>query len=69
METKIKDLEQELLVKQKVLHVIEEMKKTRRPPVTLLQEIHALKLALKQLKQQKVKSDKKRFAFPEPSVF
>jgi hypothetical protein len=61
METEIKKLEQQLFVKQKALIIIAELKKTRRPPVTLLQEIQTLKLALKRLKQQKMKSDKRRF--------
>lgn len=60
METKIKELEQALLVKQKALYVIEAMKKTRRPPVALLQEIQAVRQALKRLKQQQLKAGKKR---------
>jgi hypothetical protein len=61
METKIKELEQALLIKQKALYVIEAMKKTRRPPVALLQEIQAVKQALKRLKQQQLKAGKKQY--------
>jgi hypothetical protein len=61
MKTKIKELGQALLVKQKALYVIEAMKKTRRPPMALLREIQDIKRALKHLRQQKQKAGKKQY--------
>lgn len=61
METKIKKLEQDILVRQKALHT-RSPAESRRPPVALLQEIQHLKLALKELKRLKLKADKKKFS-------
>ncbi len=59
----IKILEQEMLVKQKCLRHPELLKGNKKLPVVLLQEINELKMAIKLLKQQHLKEERKRQVF------
>jgi len=59
----IEMLEQEIQVKQKFLHHKELLKGDKKLPVILLQEISELKTAIKLLKQQHLKGERKRQVF------
>ena len=54
-------LENEIKLKQKCMHYPNFRKLDRQVPVILLQEIRALKMQLKLLKQQKIKTIKRKY--------
>ena len=61
MNTVIKFLEQEMVMKQKYFYQKGFLKGSKKLSVVLLQEVNELKMAIKVLKQQQLKEERKKY--------